>query len=60
MLLTEVIRGWLDEVKALGPIFSSQVWSINREAMVWPNTRLSLGRSRWIRDGKNPSMVLKR
>ena len=33
----------LDEARALGPDFSSQVWSTIWLAIAWPSTRLSFG-----------------
>ena len=33
-LLVVVIRGILEDIRALGPTFSSQVWSISWLAMV--------------------------
>lgn len=53
------MRGILAEVTALGPTFSNQVWSTVWLEMVWPKTRLILGRKRWITAGKNPSMLEK-
>lgn len=41
-----VIRGALREAVALGPDFSSQVWSTIWLAMACPKRRLSLGRRR--------------
>lgn len=38
-----VTKGRLREVTALGPVFSSQVWSTIWLAIVWPKTRLSFG-----------------
>lgn len=43
MLLAVVISGILEEVRALGPIFSNQVWSTICPATVWPRARLSFG-----------------
>lgn len=43
MLLVVVIRGILDVARALGPAFSSQVWSIIWPAIVCPKTKLSFG-----------------
>lgn len=57
MLLVEVIRGRLAEVKAFGPIFSNQAWSIVWLARVWPSTRLILGEIRCTIIGKKPSML---
>ena len=47
------------EATALGPAFSSQVWSTIWVETVWPRTRLALGKSRWTIEGKNPSMFEK-
>ncbi len=58
-LLVVVIRGRLREATALGPDFSSQVWSIIWLAIVWPRVRFSLGVSRWMTAGKKPSMLEK-
>ena len=41
-----VTNGRLEETRALGPVFSSQVWSTIWVAIVWPRTRLSLGAKR--------------
>ena len=46
MLLVVVMRGRLREAVALGPDFSSQVWSIIWLAIAWPRVRLSFGVSR--------------
>lgn len=59
MLLVVVISGMFDVARALGPDFSSQVWSIIWLAMAWPRTRLSLGVRRWIMCGKKPNMLEK-
>lgn len=42
-LLVVVIKGRLDEARALGPVFSNQVWSTIWLAMVCPRTRFSFG-----------------
>lgn len=59
ILLILVIRGRLIKATALGPVFSSQVWSIIWLAIVCPKMRASLGASRWITVGKKPSMFEK-
>lgn len=46
VLLVVVIRGIFDEEIALGPTFSSQVWSISWLASVCPKTRFSFGVNR--------------
>ena len=43
MLLAVETRGRLKEVIALGPVFSSHVWSTNWLAISWPSTRFNLG-----------------
>ena len=43
VLLVVVIKGMLEDAKALGPTFSNQVWSTIWLATVCPNTRLSFG-----------------
>lgn len=43
----------------LGPVFSSQVWSIIWLAIVWPRRRFNFGGRRWMMVGKNPSMLEK-
>lgn len=58
-LLVVVTRGRLRDVRAFGPVFSSHVWSIVWLAITWPKIRLSLGGSRWMIAGKNPSMLEK-
>lgn len=58
-LLVVVIRGMFSEVRALGPVFSSQVRSMIWVAIVCPRVRLSLGSVRWIIAGKKPSMLEK-
>lgn len=55
----DVIKGRLMADTALGPDFSSQVWSTIWLAISWPRVRLILGARRWIIDGKNPSMLEK-
>lgn len=60
MLLVEVTRGVLSLVAALGPVFSSQVWSTIWLAMDWPIPRLIAGGNRCIIMGKKPSMFEKR
>lgn len=49
----------LREATALGPDFSSQVWSIIWLAIAWPRVRLSLGVKRWMMAGKKPNMLEK-
>lgn len=58
LLVVELI-GIVAEAMALGPTFSSHVWSTIWLATVCPRTRLSLGGRRWTRVGKNPSMLEK-
>lgn len=41
-----VMRGAFIEAIALGPTFSSQVWSTVWLAMAWPRRRLSFGAKR--------------
>lgn len=53
-------RGMFIEIIALGPDFSSQVWSIIWVATVCPSTRFSFGVRRWVIVGKKPSMLEKR
>jgi len=53
------MRGRLREAVALGPDFSSQVWSIIWLAIAWPRVRLSFGVRRWMIAGKKPSMLEK-
>lgn len=59
MLLAEAAKGMLAEDTALGPVFSSQVWSITCVAMVCPRVRASLGINRWTMVGKKPSILEK-
>lgn len=59
MLLVIVIKGMFRVVVALGPIFSSHVWSIVWEAIACPRIRFSLGVRRWMIAGKNPNMLEK-
>lgn len=54
-----VMSGELREVIVFGPVFSSQVRSIVWLAIDWPKRRLSLGVSRWMIEGKNPSILEK-
>lgn len=56
-LLVVVTRDILIEVTALGPVFSSQVWSVIWEATICPKLRLSFGERRCIMGGKNPSRL---
>lgn len=58
-MLVVVIRGRLEEAIALGPVFSSQVWSIIWLAIAWPKAKFSLGVRRWIIVGKKPSILEK-
>lgn len=44
---------------ALGPDFSSQVWSIVWVAIIWPRVRFVCGVNRCIMWGKKPSMLEK-
>lgn len=60
VLLVVVIRGVLTEAAALGPTFSSQVWSVIWEAISWPKPNVSFGERRWMIGGKNPSRFEKR
>lgn len=55
----EVTSGRFIEVRALGPDFSNQLWSIVWLAMICPNARLILGGRRWIIAGKKPNMLEK-
>lgn len=59
MLLVVVTKGRLALAIALGPAFSSHVWSTVWLAIVCPKTRLILGVRRCTRVGKNPSMLEK-
>lgn len=59
ILLMLAAKGRLMLAIALGPVFSSQVKSIIWLAMVCPNERLILGKSRWKMVGKNPSIFEK-
>lgn len=59
VLLVVVARVMFKEVRAFGPVFSNQVWSIVWLAMICPSIRLSFGGSRCIMAGKNPSMFEK-
>lgn len=58
-LLVEVMRGRLAENTALGPDFSSHVWSTIWAATNCPRVRLIFGGRRWMMAGKNPSMFEK-
>lgn len=58
-LLAVVMRGRLVVIMALGPDFSSHVWSTIWVAMNCPSTRLILGGKRWTSAGKKPSMLEK-
>lgn len=58
-LLVAEMRGVLREVLALGPNFSSQVWSIIWLAIFCPSSKPSLGGSRWITVGKNANIFEK-
>lgn len=40
MLLVVVIKGLLDAIRVLGPVFSNQVWSIVWLAIACPRARL--------------------
>lgn len=59
MLLVVEAKGILREATALGPTFSSQVWSISWLAIAWPRIKLSLGMRRWKTPGKKPSILEK-
>lgn len=59
VLLVAVMSGRLIDIAALGPVFSSQAWSIIWLAIDCPRRRLSLGTRRWIIGGKNPSILEK-
>lgn len=50
--LVVVMRGRLVEVSALGPVFSSQVWSTICPAMACPKIRFILGSRRCMIIGK--------
>lgn len=59
MLLTaEANGGWVAEI-VLGPVFSSHVWSISWDAIVWPKMSPVLGAVRCMIGGKKPSMLEK-
>lgn len=49
--MEEAIGVWTEEM-ALGPVFSSHVWSTICPAMACPRVRLILGARRWIIAGK--------
>lgn len=57
--LAVVTNGMIFEVRNFGPTFSNHVRSIVWLAIFWPRVRAILGRSRWIIDGKKPSMFEK-
>lgn len=59
MLLAVETRGRLEEAMALGPTFSSHVWSTSWLAISCPRTRPSFGGRRWMIAGKKPSMLEK-
>lgn len=46
VLLVVVIKGRLVDTTALGPDFSSHVWSTSCVAIYWPSAKPSLGGSR--------------
>ena len=55
MLLVEETRGWWEVITALGPVFSSQVWSTIWLAMFWPRKNAETGAKRWTISGKKPN-----
>lgn len=59
MLLVAITRRVWAIVNSFGPDFSDQVWSIVWLAIVCPRRRLTLGRERWMIEGKNPSILEK-
>lgn len=54
MLLVVEARGVVALAIALGPVFSSHVWSTIWLAIFWPRRRLSCGAWRWMIAGTNP------
>lgn len=56
--MAEIIGSWPDAT-ALGPAFSSQVWSIVWDANAWPRTSPNLGVARCVIAGKYPSILEK-